>query len=264
MMRHLPPALAIAALVLIVGWFARPVAGDAIGALWVPPPSTPRPWELTATAKAMPRTATPTRTSTPSPTPRPTMTPTPTATPVPTRTPTATTLATATRDASGGIGRPPQHCQAEFTITGSASFHASVWDNLTTIYAVSPADYEAVMACVAGAGGTQTRVRRIIQADPPYATHDAPYSDSSGTIWLKDGRGYLAAALLLHEMLHIARYGWNAPGSRDCSREDATLEHQAKWLERAADTVGRDQAAALRYYADFFEGQKGKHNCPAP
>jgi hypothetical protein len=266
MRRPLPLASIIVAAMLgltgIVGWFALPVAGDPMTMLWVPPPTatkrptatprptnTPAPWALTATAKAMPRT----------PTPRPQPTSTPTVPPAPSATATARNTATLTpvptREAAGGIGRPPQRCATEFEVVGSASFLLSVWANLAMIHAVSPADYDLAMACTAD--GARTRVRRIVQGTQLY-------SDWSGTVWVRDGIGHLAASSLLHEMLHITTYGWNASGSRDCRPENNTLEHQASWLSLAAATTqDAGLRAALLWYADWYRAQKGVWNCPA-
>lgn len=265
-----PAHLAVAIIGLVVltgaaaGWAMLPAdeggVVSSVGPLWVRAPTrtplptatarptnTPAPWARTATARAMP-----------------TATPIPAISPpaVPSRGATATARNTATltpvpaTPALAGIGRPPQRCATEFAVTGSASFALSVWDNLAMIHTVSPDDYDLAMACTAD--GARTRVRRIVQAD-------RLYSDSSGTVWVRDGIGYLSASSLLHEMLHITAYGWNASGSMDCRPEDNTLEHQAAWLDKAADkTSDRAQADALRYLADWFRGQKGTHNCPAP
>lgn len=211
---------------------------------------TPRP-------SATPRPAA-TPTATPADTPIPVASSTPPfeGTPTATRTATAAATATATRTAQGGISRPPKRCTEEFQIVGSVSFHLSVWDNLSRIWEVSPADYDLFMRCTSD--GARTRVRRIVQSDQLY-------SDSGGTIQMRDGIGPLMASSLLHEGLHITAYGWNVSKSTDCTPENRTLFHQADWLDKAADQeTDPGQAEALRSLARWYRDLKDKWNCPAP
>lgn len=151
-------------------------------------------------------------------------------------------------------------------LVGSPDFVATIWANLRLIYEVAPDDYDVLMTCVMGPDGrTMTRVRRIVQADPPYSARDGAYSDSTGTIWLELGSGTLWASLLLHEAVHITRTGWNwPPGSRDCGPEDNTLEWQARFLERAAAAApSESQRRSLLWYAGWYRAQKGVWQCPA-
>ena len=253
---YLAVAVAIVALVVLTGvvvWFALPAVYEggvvsSIGPMWVRPAtatprdtatprptSTPAPWARTATAKAMPS-------STPG---------APTSAPV-----TATARLTAIPTPTLGIGRPPQRCATEFTIVGSSAFAFSVWDNLSRIHDVAPEDYDMAMACTAD--GTRTKVRRIVDATQLY-------SDYTGTVWMRNGIGALMASSLLHEGLHITRYGWNVSKSTDCTPENRTLFHQADWLDKAAaQETDPGQAEALRTLAKWYRDQKDKWNCPAP
>lgn len=237
------------------------LAACDVQAAWVPQP----PWPTRAAQTAVARTATAaarvaspatTRAATATRTPVPTFTPTrtPTSAPQPTRTPTGTPTGVV-----GGISRPPRRCDQEFAISGtSPDFAANVWAMLTTVYQVSPADYDMVMTCQPLADGrTQTRVRRIVEADQSY-------SDYTGTLWLLNGRGALAASLLVHEAAHVNVYGWNQPGSRDCGPENRTLERQAAFLARAAELEPDPRmASALRYYSQWYLDQRGVWQCPA-
>lgn len=221
---------------------------------------------ITVMKSAVVLTPTPTKTPTPTPTRKPTPTPTRTPTPTATLTPTATptlipspTL-TVTPTPTDSPTRPPQVCTQEFQIIGSVEYITNIWNRLSYIYEVSPDDYSMIMTCA----GTQTKIKKIIQSDPPYSTFNGSYSDSWGNIYLENGVGPLAASLLVHEALHINRTGWNVSGSMNCTPEDNTLEYQAQFLDRAAAaTTDPVLRSALIWYAEWYRQQKGVHNCPA-
>jgi hypothetical protein len=139
--------------------------------------------------------------------------------------------------------RPPQRCAQEFQISGSSSFVSRIWAHLNYIYDISPSDYNMIMTCA----GSYTRIRRIVQSG-------SNYSDMSGTIQLTGGDGPLGASMLVHEAAHIILYGWNASGSYNCTPENNTLEHQARFLDRAG----------LHETAGWYRGLKNEWNCPAP